>query len=426
MFYVKDFQVVRNNKIFSTSETSENTFSVIINKNNAKTNISKYSLVVAAKPFNYFISLFGSKLVSYGENEITGVTYFNKLYAVFLIAAHLFIVLAIYRPRSWIDTMSDIPLNILTKTFGILSIIEGDYSIFCTAIFNSQYFVELFNKLDELDTVFHVSKAVFTRRRILSTLLVVLPVGQLLSTFWLRKFNIQNIGAHINFFFLMLQGSIFYFVIVNIYVKLLMLNAVLIKMVRKTMSKQKEMVLEDTICDCITKSICVEPKIIKVERYSWFELMQIYDKLADCVHLFNEIYCGQIFIMYNTWLLGTLLTICRSLSPSLKYSEIFLSDLFLYFCINGRPLFLATVSEMFIRERKKTVQVLLHVLRLHEGDNQLFNQMKTILMLVTTRRLEISANVFSINVPTVMNFAGRIISYTVLMIQYFYSHEHPK
>ncbi|KAH9639364.1 hypothetical protein HF086_002053 [Spodoptera exigua] len=401
MFYVKDFQVVRNNKIFSTSETSENTFSVIINKNNVKTNISKYSLVVAAKPFNYFISLFGSKLVSYGENEITGVTYFNKLYAVLLIAAHLFIVLAIYRPRSWIDTMSDIPLNILTKTFGILSIIEGDYSIFCTAIFNSQYFVELFNKLDELDTVFHVSKAVFTRRRILSTLLVVLPVGQLLSTFWLRKFNIQNIGAHINFFFLMLQGSIFYFVIVNIYVKLLMLNAVLIKMVRKTMSKQKEMMLEDTICDCITKSICVEAKIIKVERYSWFELMQIYDKLTDCVHLFNEIYCGQ-------------------------YSEIFLSDLFLYFCINGRPLFLATISEMFIRERKKTVQVLLHVLRLHEGDNQLFSQMKTILMLVTTRRLEISANVFSINVPTVMNFAGRIISYTVLMIQYFYSHEHPK
>ncbi|XP_050562818.1 uncharacterized protein LOC118269537 [Spodoptera frugiperda] len=333
---------------------------------------------------------------------------------------------AIFKPRSWIDTRSDVPLNILTKTFGILSIIEGDYSIFCIAIFNSQYFVKLFKKLDELDTVFHVSKAVFIRRRILSTFLVILPLGQLLSTFWLRKFNIQNIGAHINFFFLMLQGSIFYFVIVNIYVKLLMLNALLIKIVQSTMSKQREIIFKDTICDWIIKSVCVEPKLVRIYQYSWFELMQIYDKLADCIHLFNEIYCGQIFVMYNTWLLGTLLTICRSLSPSLKYSEIFLSDLFLYSCINGRPLFLATISEMFIRERKKTVEVLLHVLRLHNEDDQLFNQIKTILMLVKTRELEISANVFSINVPTVMNFAGRIISYTVLMIQYFYSHDHPK
>ncbi|CAH1635738.1 unnamed protein product [Spodoptera littoralis] len=201
---------------------------------------------------------------------------------------------AIYKPRSWIDTRSDVPLNVLTKTYGILSIIEGDYSIFCIAIFNSQYFVELFNKLDELDTVFHVSKAVFTRRRILSTFLVILPVAQLLSTFWLRKFNIQNIGAHINFFFLMLQGSIFYFVIVNIYVKLLMLNALLMKILRTTMSKQREIIFKDTVCDWIIKSVCVEPKIVRGDQHSWFELMQIYDKLADCVHLFNEIYCGQM------------------------------------------------------------------------------------------------------------------------------------
>lgn len=255
MFYVQDFQVQRNNKIFSASETSDNTFSVIICKNNVKKNTSKYSLVVAAKPLNYFMSLFGSKLVSYKKNEILSVTLLNKLYALFLIAAHLFIILAIFKPRSWIDTRSDVPLNILTKTFGILSIIEGDYSIFCIAIFNSQYFVKLFKKLDELDTVFHVSKAVFIRRRILSTFLVILPVGQLLSTFWLRKFNIQNIGAHINFFFLMLQGSIFYFVIVNIYVKLLMLNALLIKIVQSTMSKQREIIFKDTICDWIIKVI---------------------------------------------------------------------------------------------------------------------------------------------------------------------------
>lgn len=43
--------------------------------------------------------------------------------------------------------------------------------------------------------------------------------------------------------------------------------------------------------------------------------------------------------------------------------------------------------------------------------------------LVETRKAEISANnAFTIDVSTVINFAGRVISYAVLMIQYFYMH----
>ncbi|CAB3235848.1 unnamed protein product [Arctia plantaginis] len=48
------------------------------------------------------------------------------------------------------------------------------------------------------------------------------------------------------------------------------------------------------------------------------------------------------------------------------------------------------------------------------------SQVETMIMLVGSRTLEISTNAFTVNVPTVMNFAGRIISYTVLIIQYFY------
>lgn len=42
--------------------------------------------------------------------------------------------------------------------------------------------------------------------------------------------------------------------------------------------------------------------------------------------------------------------------------------------------------------------------------------------LVQTRKQEISANIFLVNIPTVVHFAGRAISYVVLMIQYFYNH----
>lgn len=47
-------------------------------------------------------------------------------------------------------------------------------------------------------------------------------------------------------------------------------------------------------------------------------------------------------------------------------------------------------------------------------------QVETMIMLVGSRKLEISANAFTVNVPIVLTFAGRIISYVVLIIQYFY------
>lgn len=41
---------------------------------------------------------------------------------------------------------------------------------------------------------------------------------------------------------------------------------------------------------------------------------------------------------------------------------------------------------------------------------------------VGTRKMEITANVFTADLQTVVNFSGRVVSYTVLMIQYFYMH----
>ncbi|XP_021189535.3 uncharacterized protein LOC110375650 isoform X1 [Helicoverpa armigera] len=425
MFYENDFAPhLKTNKIFSNSKKDENNFNVIITKNKVTKKDMLFSIAFAAKPLIYFASLFGSKLVSYEKNDIRKIMWFSRLYSLLFTVHHILAGMVFARPLSWRYTKSDVPLNVLTKTFGILSILEGAYSVLCTSVWNPKFYLEIFNKLDAIDTHFRVSRTVFGRRRIISIFLVILPAGQLISCILLTRFRVQNIAAYLNFFVLMLQGAILYFFVINIYLKLLWLNNILENTTIKRISNQKKMVFKDTIWDSIVKGICKEPKMLKdhIIRYSWFELMQIYDKVADCIDLFNKIYCGQIFVMYNLWLLCTLLTICRSLSPSVKYSEVYASDLFMYFSLNSRPMFLAIMCEMFMSERKKTLSLLLHVLQLHEGDDQKYSQIKTMIMLAESRKLEITTNVFAINVPTVMNFAGRTISYTVLMIQYFYNH----
>ncbi|XP_048001752.1 uncharacterized protein LOC125238442 [Leguminivora glycinivorella] len=102
--------------------------------------------------------------------------------------------------------------------------------------------------------------------------------------------------------------------------------------------------------------------------------MQMYDKIADCVYLFNKIYAGQVFFMFQSGLNCTMLLICRFLSPSLKVDKGYL------------------------------------------------NQIQTMFDLVQTRKMEVTTNIFPVNLQTILNFFGRLISFTVLMIQYFYMH----
>lgn len=251
MFYVNDFQTSRNMLFFSNSEPFHN----VIPENKKNKKLSPFSLVVAAKPLIYFASLFGSKLVSYEKNYVTSTKFFSKVYALLIIIVHLIGTVVLVRPRSWSDTKSDVPLNVFTKTFGQLSIIEGCHSIVCVAIFNTKYYVQLFIKLNNLDTHFCVTKTVFRRRRLISIVLVVFPIVQIICTFFLRKFHIQNIGAHFNVFLMLLQGSIIYIIVLNIYLRIVMLNTLLMKAVDNTMSKQKKILLQDTICDTVIKVI---------------------------------------------------------------------------------------------------------------------------------------------------------------------------
>ncbi|XP_063539670.1 uncharacterized protein LOC134748802 [Cydia strobilella] len=131
-----------------------------------------------------------------------------------------------------------------------------------------------------------------------------------------------------------------------------------------------------------------------------------------------------MFFMFQSGLICTMLLICRYLSPSLKNFNITLSDLYVYSCLNIRPVYLSKMCELFTNQKNKTLLLLLNILvygELGKKDGY-YNQIQTMVNLVQTRKMELSTNVFTANLQTILNFFGRLVSYIVLMIQYFYMH----
>ncbi|XP_032516194.1 uncharacterized protein LOC116769262 [Danaus plexippus] len=188
------------------------------------------------------------------------------------------------------------------------------------------------------------------------------------------------------------------------------------------MSPSKEIVFSDDLTTCIIKKLFSDSCYAKFNNgYCWFQLMQIYDKICDCIHLFNNIYAKQILFMFNCWLLSTLLAICRLISPSLKNNDTKNTDIYYYIFINLRPLFIATFSDLFIEGRRKTLHILMHCLVHHELDPEQRSQISIMLALVKARRLELSAQVCPVTLKIMIDFAGRVISYTILIIQHFYN-----
>ncbi|XP_063827024.1 uncharacterized protein LOC135076500 isoform X1 [Ostrinia nubilalis] len=378
-------------------------------------------MAIAVKPFTYLISIFGMKMIEYSNDEIIKVKAFSKLYSVSFVAAIISLTIFV-KPVSWKYTQLDIPLNILTKSYGILHTAEALYSVLIVSFANSQNYVEMFGVLSKIDWHFGTSKKMFLTRRIMGVCLLILPIVQVLSTCYLRKFNIRNFGAHLSFFLIMLQGSIILLFILNIFMKHFVLNNLLLKKTSGAISEHKKILFERSFVSSVFKSMLREPVIVEnsKKQYCWFELMQIYDKVADCVYIFNKIYSGQVFLMFTSWVICTLLIICRMLSPTVNFSEVIFSDIFMYTSINGRPIFMTKMCELFIEERKKTLEILINYLVHGNLDEAYRDQVLTMIDLVETRKLEITANVFTVNAPIVLGFCGQTISYAVIMIQYFY------
>ncbi|KAL0832184.1 hypothetical protein ABMA28_001639 [Loxostege sticticalis] len=396
-------------------------FCVILACDNEINISQKFSLAYAAKPLLYFSNVFGMNMIKYSGNGFIKVKASSKVYSLAFVGAIISLLIFV-RPNSWKYTQLDIPLNILTKSYGTLQTFEALYSVFIVSFANSQNYVEMFQVLQKVDWHFGISKNMLGTRRVISIGLVFLPIAQTFCTFFLRKFDIRNSVSHLTFFLTMLQGSLIIFFTINIFIKYLMLNHLLIVKTSGSIPEHKNILFKGSFMGMIFKNILREPLLIENtnKNYSWYELMQIYDKVADCNYIFNKIYSGQVYLLFSSWVICSLLVICRALSPTVKYSEVVFSDLFIYFCLNLRPIYLTKMSELLIAERKKTLSILVSHMFHDNLDNNYKEQVETMIDLVETRKVEISANVYTVNAPVVINSCGHTISYAVIMIQYFY------
>nr|XP_034828833.1 uncharacterized protein LOC117986116 [Maniola hyperantus] len=150
--------------------------------------------------------------------------------------------------------------------------------------------------------------------------------------------------------------------------------------------------------------------------------MQIYDKISDCIYVFNKIYAAQILFMFNSWLISTMFEICRSLSPIFKTVESFQTDMYYYFFLNLRPFIVTKMSEYLTQEWQNTLIILNHMLMYDNLNREYYSQIETFIKLVETRKLELSAVLCPVTITVLAAFAARVISYSILLIQQFYIH----
>lgn len=231
-------------------------FSVILrndlNSKNFKSISPQFSNANSMKPLVYFSSAFGMQIIQYSSNDISKVKMFRKLYCACVVLT-IISVYVFLRPVAWKYTLQDIPLNVLTKGYTLLSIFDGLYASIIMTFSKSQNYIELFKLLDDLDYHFGTFKTMSKKRFLLSIFFVILPTIQVSFTFWLRKFDIFNIGPHLIFFLLMLQGAIIMFFAFNIFLKYLMFRYLLTKKTDMTISEHKSIFFEDSIFRRIIK-----------------------------------------------------------------------------------------------------------------------------------------------------------------------------
>lgn len=227
-------------------------FCVILASDN-EINIShKFSLAFAAKPLLYFSNVFGMNMIKYSGNGFIKVKASSKVYSLAFVGAIISLLIFV-RPNSWKYTQLDIPLNILTKSYGTLQTFEALYSVFIVSFANSQNYVEMFQVLQKVDWHFGISKNMLGTRRVISIGLVFLPIAQTFCTFFLRKFDIRNSVSHLTFFLTMLQGSLIIFFTINIFIKYLMLNHLLIVKTSGSIPEHKNILFKGSFMGMIFK-----------------------------------------------------------------------------------------------------------------------------------------------------------------------------
>lgn len=236
--------------------TKNNEFSILINNfqnknieitSNKKTNniITKYSTINAIKPFIFFSSICANRMFSYTKNGIMTIGKLSKIYNI-VFFLFIIIIMILLKPKSWTYTESDIPLNIITKTFGFCHIFELLFILIDNKFFNSENYVLFFVAIENIDNHLKImNKTIFQRVRLFSIFIACLPVLEYVYSRILGGFQVNNIGVQITFLLFMSQGATIGLMVILFYVRVLIFSILLRKKCMKHMPRLKDDIIED-------------------------------------------------------------------------------------------------------------------------------------------------------------------------------------
>ncbi|XP_047531496.1 uncharacterized protein LOC125067155 isoform X2 [Vanessa atalanta] len=97
------------------------------------------------------------------------------------------------------------------------------------------------------------------------------------------------------------------------------------------------------------------------------------------------------------------------------------ADVYYYSFINFRPMFMTGMGEKLMDERRKSRMIIEHILIYHDLNPEYREQIKIMVNLLETRKTQLSASIGPVNLEGLVGFAGLILSFTVVMIQTFYT-----
>lgn len=244
MLYKNDFiiEYFNNKPLF----VNRNAFTVTLNNNNLtkRKTVNKYSIAYALKPLTYFSSLFALNCFTYSKNGIKKLNVYNKFYCAVVIL--VFVPFSTFvRSINFRQVGTDLPFDIITKSFIIFQCLENIYDLFSTSFGNSYYYIKLIETIDSIDGHYQITKALFIKRRIFSIVLTLIPIFLISFTFAFSKFELLSIVNDITLVILLLQGNICIFFASIIYICLLNFNIILRKKLEDNISSSKKLIFTD-------------------------------------------------------------------------------------------------------------------------------------------------------------------------------------
>lgn len=244
MFYKSDF--IQKPLNLLPDSIVQNNFTVLLCNDQDSTQNLSFSVSRAAKPLSYISAILAMKPFRYSKNTVLELNIFNKIYCLLIILS--FVLLSFYvRPVGLKQTATDIPLNLLTKTFTVFQSSELMYYVFIISFGNSKHYIHLYQIIDSIDIHFGHTKTTYRKRVVLAIIIAMCPCIVVPTLLLIRPFQFHHIISYVTFTFVNFHGFNTMFVTFIIYIQILIFNEVLRQKIRNLPSSKAIIFRDDFI-----------------------------------------------------------------------------------------------------------------------------------------------------------------------------------